>query len=619
MPEADRQQVTPEKASSDEAVRLDGPAHQAVLPAADRHPSGPAAKVLREKQERFARTILNGFESYFADFQNMTLAARSRFENAQWQDMHKASTRRIDVYKSKTRQALEFVRLIAGRDLHDFEFWAGAKHVYARLIEGHSNFEIAETFFNSAFCAVFAHRKIRDEYAFVFSQQSDIPVADISSVYCTYPLDKGLGNAFRELLEDYAFAVPYENLDRDVRNIEQRVEDYLRPRFPLDVKGICLQALKHHFFRNKGAYIVGRILAGTDSMPFVLPILQSDEREVYVDTILFGSDKVSVIFSFTRTYFMVDASIPSQYIAFLQQLMPAKPISEIYSAMGYNKHGKTYYYRSAYRHMKSTTDKFIIAPGIKGMVMCVFTLPSYDFVFKIIRDRFIPPKDMTREQVKEKYRMVKRADRAGRMADTQEFKNLALARERFSDELMEELYKSAPSMLEERGNALIIKHVYVERRMTPLNLYLQDATDEQIADVMDEYGNAIKELAAANIFPGDMLLKNFGVTRHRRVVFYDYDEIALLTECNFRKIPEPRTEAEELASTPWYTVGPNDIFPEEFRLFFSGNQKARRIFDKMHADIYEVSFWQGLQERIRAGYVEDFYPYRRKLSFDRSP
>src|SRR5690606_28821050 len=155
----------------------------------------------------------------------------------------------------------------------------------------------------------------------------------------------------------------------------------------------------------------------------------------------------------------------------------------------------------------------------------------------------------------------------------QEFQNLAFARERFSEELIEELRTVAPSLLEEHGKALIIRHLYVERRMTPLNLYLQDATDDQLVDVMDEYGNDIKQLAAANIFPVDMLLKNFGVTRHGRVVFYDYDEIVPLTDCNFRAIPPPRTDEEELSGRPWYTVAPNDIFPEEFSLFFSGNQR----------------------------------------------
>jgi isocitrate dehydrogenase kinase/phosphatase len=572
-----------------------------------------------ERRERFARTILNGFESYFAEFQNITLAAKSRFEIADWHGMRDASIQRIDLYKAKTLLVYEYVELIAGEQLHDFEFWKDARDVYAQLVRGHNNFEIAETFFNSIYCAVFKHRKIRNEYAFVFSPHGDMPPVDMSKVYRTYTLDGTMSGLFETLLIDYAFTVPYEDMHRDIDNIVEAMIGYLAPRFDLNEDNVELQVLEHHFYRNKGAYIVGRINSGKESMPFVLPILHNEAGAVYVDSMLFGSDKVSVVFSFTRSYFLVDASIPSQYVLFLQQLMPAKPISEIYSAMGYNKHGKTYYHRCAFRHMQSTNDKFDIAPGIKGMVMSVFTLPSYDFVFKIIKDRFTPPKEMTREQVKAKYALVKRWDRAGRMADTQEFTNLAFARERFSDELMEELRKVAPSVVEEHGKALVLKHVYVERRMTPLNLYLKNASDMQIEAVMDEYGNAIKELATANIFPGDMLLKNFGVTRHGRVVFYDYDEIMPLMDCNFRKITEARTEAEEMASKPWYTVGPNDIFPEEFRLFFSGNQRARKVFDAIHSDIYEVSFWQGLQEKIRSGHVEDFFPYRREMRFDREP
>lgn len=569
-----------------------------------------------EKRERFARTILNGFEVFFAEFQNITLAAKSRFENADWQGMQNSARRRIDLRKQRTREIIEYVELVAGEDLRNFEFWKASREIYANLVAGHNNFEIAETFFNSVYCAVFDHRNIRDDYAFVFSAHSDMPAADVAAVFRSYsgePMDQ----LFGQVLADFAFDIPYENLTRDLENILLVAEQVLVPQLPGIECDFRFEVLEHHFFRNKGAYIVGRAASGDHSVPFVLPILHNERGAVFVDTVLFGADKLSVIFSFTRSYFLVDARIPSAYVLFLKQLMPAKPISEIYSAMGYNKHGKTYFHRSAYRHMTGTTDRFVVAPGIKGMVMSVFTMDSYPFVFKIIKDRFTPPKDMSRQQVKDKYEMVKRWDRAGRMADTQEFTNLTLARERFSDELMEELWRVAPSVLEERGKALIIKHVYVERRMTPLNLYLQDATEEQVFAVMDEYGNAIKQLAAANIFPGDMLLKNFGVTRHGRVVFYDYDEIVPLLDCNFRVIPEPRTEEEEMASQPWYSVAPNDIFPEEFRLFFSGNQRARSAFDALHSDIYQAAFWQSLQAQIRSGYVESFFPYRRKLRFNR--
>ncbi len=570
-----------------------------------------------ETSHRFAQTILNGFESYFADFQNITLAAKPRFENADWQGVHAASRQRIDLYKIKVAQVYEFVELIAGDNLHRYAFWKEARQHYARLIEGHNNFEIAETFFNSMFCSTFDHQQIRNDYAFVFSSQGDMPPVKEQQIFRNYRSTEGLEAMVENLLDEYELSIPFEDKQRDIASIVADLREYLLPQFSVTEDHVSMLVLESMFFRNKGAYIVGKLMISRDTMPFVLPILHTEEGSVYVDTILFGSDKVSVIFSFTRSYFMVDAAIPSQYVLFLQSLMPAKPISEIYSCMGYNKHGKTYFHRCAYRHMRNTADVFNLAPGIKGMVMSVFTLPSYDFVFKIIKDRFTPPKDMTRNEVMEKYRLVKRADRAGRMADTQEFNNLAFARERFSDELMDELLTVAPSIIEEHGKALVIRHVYVERRMTPLNLYLQDATDEQLWAVMDEYGNAIKELAAANIFPGDMLLKNFGVTRHGRVVFYDYDEICPLLDCNFRTIPQPRTEAEEMSSKPWYTVGPNDIFPEEFRLFFSGNQRARKVFDELHSDIYQASFWQGLQNQIADGYVEDFFPYRRKLRFAR--
>jgi len=574
-----------------------------------------------DKQTRLARTILNGFLSYFADFENITLAARTRFEQAEWGAMHTASTARIDLYKVKVLETLEFAQYIAGDRLKEFNFWSETRDIYAGLVRGMTNFEIAETFYNSIYNSVFEHHRIRDEYAFVFSPQGDMPPVDVSRVVKRFPADKGLDTAVRRLLEHYALHVSYEDIERDVAHVVEAMHDALGDRFNLASPTIELQMLEHHFYRNKAVYIVGRLEVEGQQMPMVLPMLHNEQQDcpgVFIDAALFGSDRVSLLFSFTRTYFMVDASIPSQYVLFLQQLMPKKAVSEIYSSIGHHRHGKTYYYRCAYRHMRSTQDQFIVAPGIKGMVMTVFTLPSYEFVFKIIKDRFTPPKEVTHQLVKDKYQLVKRWDRAGRMADTQEFKNLVFERARFSQELMDELYETCPSQIHISGTALIVKHCYVERRMTPLNLYLQDATDDEVDEVMNDYGKSIKELAAANIFPGDMLLKNFGVTRHGRVVFYDYDEIQPLLECNFRRIPPPRDEYEEMSGQPWYSVGPNDVFPEEFRLFFSGNQRARKAFDARHSDLYDATFWTDLQARLREGVVKDFYPYPPALRFSRT-
>ena len=573
-----------------------------------------------DRQQRFARVILNGFYVYFAEFENITLAARTRFEQAEWSSMQEISSRRIDIYKETVMETLSVARHIAGKHIDDLNFWSGTRSIYASLVQGMTNFEIAETFYNSIFNSHFGHRAIRNEYAFVFSPQGDVPPVDMGRVVNHYPVAGDPAGAFGRLLDDYAFNIPFEDQARDVESICAAISRHMNVHFDIGRPGVELQVLEHHFFRNKASYIVGRLYCEGEQMPFVLPVLHNDDLAqpaVYVDAFLFGSDQLSLLFSFTRSYFMVDASIPSQYVLFLQQLMPKKEISEIYSAIGHFRHGKTYFYRTSTRHIRSTEDQFIVAPGIKGMVMTVFTLPSYEYVFKIIKDRFTPPKEVTHQIVKDKYHLVKRWDRAGRMADTQEFNNLVFDANRFSDELIEELNTTCPSQIRVNGRALIIKHCYVERRMNPLNLYLQDATDDEVNEVMNDYGNAIKQLAAANIFPGDMLLKNFGVTRHGRVVFYDYDEIEPLLDCHFRRIPPPRDEMDEMSGQPWYSVGPKDIFPEEFRLFFSGNSRARAAFDAQHADLYDADFWIRLQNKLREGFVEDFYPYPRRVRFSR--
>jgi isocitrate dehydrogenase kinase/phosphatase len=578
-----------------------------------------------------ARVILNGFESFFADFQNITLTAKARFENADWQGVQSAVTERLDLYRTRTQICRQIITLLARHHLHDTNVWREAKHHYSGLIQEHRNYEIAETFFNSLFCNVFDHHHLYSDLIFRRSSHDGTHKTfnplESDDVLRRYQYHSSLTKLLRELLTDYTFDLPWENIERDVRNIRQRFREEVAPRLKIS-KGLKpynnteFEVLRSIFYRNKAAYLVGRISTNLHSderrhIPFTLCILNNEKGQVFVDTALFDGDELSIIFSFTRAYFMVDAAIPSQYVAVLKSLMPTKEISELYASIGFSKHGKTEFHRRAIEHNKNSSDQYIIAPGIKGMVMSVFTLPSYDYVFKVIRDRFVPPKDSSREVVIEKYRLVKRHDRVGRMADTQEFHNLIFARNRFSEELLEELHRECASNITEQGNVLILRHCYVERRMTPLNLYLSNATDEQVNDVMDEYGNAIKQLATANIFPGDMLLKNFGVTRHGRVIFYDYDEICYLTECHFRRIPEPPSEEYEMTAGPWYSVGPFDIFPEEFRFFFTGHERAKQAFDQLHADLYEVDFWRDLQEKIRNGEIGNVFPYRRKRRFTR--
>ena len=418
---------------------------------------------------------------------------------------------------------------------------------------------------------------------------------------------------------DLPIQAPWRNMDRDIGNLLRSLVDE-RPEIT-SPEGLSIELLIPIFYRNKGAYVVGRLNFESSSWPIAFPLHRDSDGHLYIDTLICDEDELSVVFSFTRAYFMVLTDYPHALVDFLQELLPNKKRSELYASIGLHKHAKTVFYRDLLDHLDNSDDDFVVAAGIKGMVMTVFTLPSYQIVFKIIKDVFPPQKNMTAADVREKYRIVKAHDRVGRMADTQEFENLVLPRDRFDAELLDELVREAPSSVCVEPDQVRILHCYTERLMTPLNLFIEDVLDSEdpraLDNALDEYGNAIKQLAAANIFPGDMLLKNFGITRHGRVVFYDYDEIGYLTDINFRAIPEPRTPEDEMSSEPWYTVGKNDVFPEEFRRFLFGKPTIKQRFIELHGELFDPDYWIGLQREIRDGQIVDVFPYRRKKRFIR--
>ncbi len=561
-----------------------------------------------------AQTICDGFQRYRDRFAEITLAAKPRFERAAWLEGQIASAERLEMYKSHTHGVVEDLRRLASAQNLTPAHWRAAKHAYVDIIRRLPDFDLAETFFNSINRDMSESWEVDDTQMFVWSEFERAPVAPAVPIFTSYRFGRDMVGTVRAMLDSFAFILPWQDIDRDVRNVLRSLAE-ARPEIKRTT-GLEVQILNTVFYRNKGAYLVGKLLDGDRFWPVVLAIL-NEHDELYVDTLICDEDELSVVFSFTRSYFMADAPHPSALVEYLNELLPGKMRSELYASIGMHKHGKTEFYRGFLTHLARTKDQFIIAPGIKGMVMSVFTLPSYQTVFKVIKDEFAPQKNITRDEVKEKYYTVKTHDRVGRMADTQEFDHFTFPRARFSDELVNELRRVAASSLTLTDDLVIISHLYTERLMTPLNLYIESATPRELRDALDEYGNAIKQLAAANIFPGDMLLKNFGVTRHGRVVFYDYDEISYLTDVNFRALPEARTAEEELSAEAWYGVGPHDVFPEEFRRFLFAKPEIKRIFTELHGELFDPEYWCGLQDTIRSGQVMDVFPYRRKKRFAR--
>jgi isocitrate dehydrogenase kinase/phosphatase len=568
-----------------------------------------------------ARALLQGFDKHYRLFRATSAAAKRRFEDGDWAGQQRAQRERIEFYDVRVGEAVERLQLEFNAAQLSRDTWQQVKLHYIGLLTNHQQPELAETFFNSVTTKILHRRYFNNDFIFVRPAvsteyiENDEPAAT-PTYRAYYPTLDTLHATLARIVHNFQLRQPFRHLDDDIRRVVAGLDAVLadgriRANFQI-------QVLSSLFYRNKGAYLVGKLINGDRETPFALPILHEGDGLV-IDALLLGQDDMLLLFSFARAYFMVDMGVPSACVQFLRSMMPSKPRWELYNALGLQKQGKNLFYREFLHHLRHSSDAFRISPGIRGMVMQVFDLPSFPFVFKVIKDFYPPPKDTTREQVQGKYLLVKQHDRVGRMADTLEFSDVAFPRGRFDAALLAELRHHCPSQLEETDEELVIRHVYIERRMIPLNIYLQDATPAQVAHAVVEYGNAIKDLVAANIFPGDMLWKNFGVTRQGKVVFYDYDEIEYITDCHFRRVPTPRTEEEEMSGEVWYTVGPKDVFPETFGPFLLGHPQVREVFMKHHADLLDPAFWQRHKERIAAGQVIDVFPYDPERRFGHRP
>jgi isocitrate dehydrogenase kinase/phosphatase len=587
-----------------------------------------------------AKAMMDGFNRHYRLFRTESARAKHRFETADWHGQQRAQRERIEFYDLRVKEATARLEKEFKAGEQPMDVWQQVKLHYIGLLVDHHQPELAETFFNSVTTKILHRTHFHNDFIFVRPAvsteyiENDEPAAT-PTYRAYYPSHDTLRETIVRMIDNFQLQGPFDDLPRDAGFVLEAMsarlaQVKLRANFQI-------QVLSSLFFRNKGAYVVGKIINGFNEVPFALPILHNKAGKLVIDAFLFGEDDLQALFSFARAYFMVDMGVPSAYVQFLRSLMPRKPRNELYNALGLAKQGKTLFYRDFLYHLRHSSDKFRIAPGIKGMVMLVFDLPSFPYVFKVIKDFYPPPKDTTREKIKGKYLLVKQHDRVGRMADTLEYSEVAFARDRFEDELIEEIRKFAPSQLEisdrdgDGREEVIVKHLYIERRMIPLNIYLQEAFDAlaepgsalaqhsrgQIDQAVTEYGNAIKDLVAANIFPGDMLFKNFGVTRNGKVVFYDYDEIEYITDCNFRKVPQARNEEDEMSGEAWFSVGPHDVFPETFAPFLLGNPLVKEVFMQHHADLLSAEFWQSHKERILAGHVHDVFPYERDKRFKR--
>ena len=554
-----------------------------------------------------ANRILEAFDDYMERFRQVNRRAPRRFEERDWAGMQSDAIERLELYGQTVRGVVASIEDLLGARTEDSVIWVAIKAVYSSLISDRQDWELAETFFNSITRTVFTTVGVDSSVEFVDTDFDSPPSPSQEPVYLTYRNTESIEHLMTQVLTDFGHEVDYVDVSGDAGELAERIEQHLSRSIGLP-KVDRAEIVRTVFYRGQAAYVVGLMYSGSQTVPLAIA-LRNSERGVVVDAVLLTENEVSILFSFTRSYFHVDVGRPYDLVRFLRRLMPRKRVAELYISVGHNKHGKTELYRDLLRHVKATDEKFEHARGTPGLVMIVFTMPGYNDVFKVIRDRFPPPKRTTRRSVMAKYRLVFQHDRAGRLMDVQDFQHLEFPRSRFADELLEELVEEAAATVSVDGDSVVISHLYVERRIIPLDVYVREALPDAAARAVVDYGQAIKDLASTNIFPGDLLMKNFGVTRHGRVVFYDYDELSALTDVRFREIPEPRDDYDALSDQAWFAAAERDIFPEEHRHFLGLGSELRDVFHEAHADLFEVEPWRAIQGRIENGDMIEVFPY----------
>ena len=567
-----------------------------------------------------ADTVYAGYVEYIAAFQNLTRRAAANFTTRSWTSQDADAIKRLLVHTEIVQRTVAEVHPHLRTTPDRRGTWRTARTAYKRRITQRTDLELAETFFNSVTRRIFTTIGVDNDVELRWFGASTLPRGlGRSEMFETWTRTGGSAAMVQSILESYDFGVPWVDLVGDARRAGARIDAFLLDSWDtLDLDGIDMLATV--FYRNKGAYLVGRLRHLNRVTPIVFPIIHGDGG-IQIDTVLLTESQASRLFSFTRSYFFVETPKPAELVGFCKSMLPMKSISELYTSVGFHQHGKTTLYRSLYRHMQNSHDKIMRARGTPGMVMSVFTLVSFNVVFKIIKDRFDPPKNTTRQAVRDRYRLVAQHDRVGRMVDAHEFENLSFDRDRFDPDLLDELLTEASLTVRVEGDQVVISHVYTERQVYPLNLYLREMSADRAEAAALDWGWAIKDLAAANIWPGDLFTKNFGVTRHGSVVFYDYDEITLLDACRFRRIPQSDDHEHEMRSTPWFAVEPGDIFPEQFPTFMSfPTDVPREIWERfqaVHGDLFTPDFWIDVQGRLAEDDIPEFYPYPDRLRFRR--
>ena len=532
------------------------------------------------RYKAFWQQVLEYYLEYVQQFNSITGTADERFRNQLWMKQQLAVKQRLDALSELHHKLTDEIALQNFSDIDQ-------KLLYDHLQHIHLPVQQAGGF----------HALVSEVWRTLGWMEYEIPEPDEDDFSAILAKVSGCAN---DMLRSIFQQLPWSSAIHNLAGLTKRIAEHIESKLGA-LESISYYS--HIFYRNQHAYLMAVAHNPKQSSAFILPFIQTPHG-ITCDAVIMGEQDMIQVFSFSRSYFQVVCEHPFQLINFLNHWMPAKSKAQLFINLGYADWGKHLLLRDLLIHRNSTHEMFDFAPGIRGLVMIVFTLPKSNLVLKVIRDTPKPPKENTKEDVITKYNLVATSDRAGRVADAQRYARIDLPAEFFSTELLTELLNQAPSSCQRRGDVIILSDIYLERKLIPMNIYITQ--QPEIADkIILDYGRAIEEMASTNLFPGDLLIKNFGISQEQRVIFYDYDEVCRVTECEFLSLPK---NWEEEGVVQNMVVYPHQVFPEEFPKFLLPIHQ-RKVLVEQFPHLFTPLYWKQLQQNLGNLFVKDHAPY----------
>jgi isocitrate dehydrogenase kinase/phosphatase len=577
---------------------------------------------VRAEAAEAAGIILGAHRRYLARFNGITAKAQETFETRAWIQGALHAAERVRLYRDAVDGVwLGLERAYSGQ-LLSREFWLAGRRALLETVFDDYDADLALTFFYSTMRLAFDRLDAPVEYA-------DDGLAERSHVSSPHPAtrryraDGGrLSASIAQALADCAFRAPFRNLAPEAGLAAGRMLEGWRAEIGASTPR-HLEILRPVFFRDQEAYIAGKLWAREGEMPVVLA-LRNDERGIALDAVLTGKEDMrNILFVSTRSTFHVLADEYREVLAFLDSLAPERGHPAMCAVLGFTHPARVALNQRLRDHLARTRERFARVPGREGMAMVVFGPPGFPYVFKVIRDFSAKQGWTGRQRIMDVYRWVHEINRGRLMLDAWIYRNLRFPRDAFEPGVLQELLSAAPQSVRLDGDAVILKDVYAQRRVRPLNTFFEEEEERALRErAADALGCFIKDLASMGLFVSDCygLTFNLGLTHGFNAALFDFDDLGSLLRHNFRETP-PMDEKDELlwnpeVDGPWFAVAENDVLVDEWERFLGVPLDLQACFREKHGDLFTTAYWTQVQRRILSGeqhYVLP-YPQERRLS-----